>query len=176
MGSIFARGSKLYMKYKTVAGDWKQRPTGYAVGQEKDAAKFLTQLEAQIASAVALGEREEGPLTVRRYHERWSERRRDKGVASAKDDEARVRLHVLPAIVDKTTGRSFGDLVLDEVKPAPRARRGRRARRKGERGRAGAAFGASCVLCRVDDVRARRDPRRAAGVESMRAAQRLFAG
>src|ERR1700761_1061712 len=100
MGSVFARGNQLYMAYKTVAGAWKQRPTGYTVGQEKEAEKFLKQLETQVAAAVALGEREEGPLTVRRYHERWSERRRAKGVASAKDDDARVRLHVLPAVID----------------------------------------------------------------------------
>jgi len=117
MGSIFARGERLYMHYKTVASNWKQRRTDFVVGQEKEAEKFLEQLEEQIEAAIALGEREEGPMTVRRYFEKWSERRKAKGVASAKDDEARIRLHVLPVVVDKQTGQTFGDLLLDEVRP-----------------------------------------------------------
>ena len=117
MGSVFARGERLYMHYKTVAGRWKQRRTDFVVGQEKEAEKFLEELEEQIRAPVELGEREEGPMTVRRYFERWSERRKHKGVASAKDDDTRIRLHVLPVVVDKQTAQAFGDLVLDDVRP-----------------------------------------------------------
>jgi hypothetical protein len=44
-------------------------------------------------------------MTARRYFERWSEHRRQKGVASAKDDDTRIRLHVLPVVVDKQLAR-----------------------------------------------------------------------
>ncbi len=117
MGSIFARGDRLYMHYKTVAGKWKQRRSDFVVGQEKEAERFLKDLEEEIEAAVKLGERDEGPLTVRRYLDKWSTARRSKGVGSAKDDEARIKLHILPVVVDKTTGKAFGDLTVDEVRP-----------------------------------------------------------
>ena len=117
MGSIFARGTRLYMHYKTVAGNWKQRRSDFVVGQEKEAEKFLKELEESIAAAIELGERDEGPLTVRRYHAKWSVGRTSNGVASAKDDDARIKLHVLPVVVDKETGKTFGDLLVDDVRP-----------------------------------------------------------
>src|SRR5581483_5568438 len=117
MGSIFARGNRLYMHYKTVAGKWKQRRSNFVVGQEKEAEKFLKDLEEGIESAIKLGEQEEGPLTVRRYHEKWSASRTSNGVSSAKDDAARIKLHVLPVVIDKSTGQAFGELVVDDVRP-----------------------------------------------------------
>jgi len=117
MGSIFARGNRLYMHYKTVAGKWKQRRSAFVVGQEKEAEKFLKNLEEGIDAAIKLGERDEGPLTVARYHAKWSAGRISNGVASAKDDDTRIKLHVLAVVVDKETGKTFGDLLVDEVRP-----------------------------------------------------------
>jgi integrase len=116
MGSIFARGNRLYMHYKTVDGKWKQRCTDFKVGEEKEAQTFLKELERQIEAAVELGEREEGPLTVERYGAKWIAGRRGR-TETWKDDEARLKLHVYPVVVDKDTGLTFGKLKLADVRP-----------------------------------------------------------
>ncbi len=109
MGSIFARGHKLWMKYKNVAGDWKNKPTGLDVGQEKDAEVLLKKTEAKVCALIDLGETgEQGPLTVGRYADRWLGIREARGLTSAIDDKARFRMHVRPLI---------GELKLDDVRP-----------------------------------------------------------
>jgi hypothetical protein len=105
MGSVFPRGNKLWLKYKSVAGRWVNKPASLNVGQEREAQKLLKKTEARVRARIEAGERDEGPLTVKRYTARWIAAR---DTNTVKDDEARLKLHVHPSI---------GDLPLVEVRP-----------------------------------------------------------
>lgn len=104
--SLFARGNKLYAKVKSVDGKWQQLATGFSVGEEDAARKFLEGWQRKIDAARSSGAAA-GPLTVAGYSKRWLEQRR-KLVADAKNDEQRLRMHVLPKI---------GEMHLTAVRP-----------------------------------------------------------
>jgi integrase len=99
MGTVYARGNKLWIGYKDMGGTRKYAPTKFTVGQEPKARKLLDAIERRIQAAATLGEGALGPLTVRRYFERWIQDRRSRNVASAGDDETRLRAHALPELV-----------------------------------------------------------------------------
>ena len=105
MGSIFVRGSKLWLRYKTASGKWVNKASGLPVGQERRARTLLDKTERQIAAWIEAGATESDPLTVARYCARWTEQR---NTANKADDEARIRLHVLPLI---------GKMLLVDVRP-----------------------------------------------------------
>ena len=109
MGSLFARGSKLYAKVKAVDGAWKQLATGFDVGREREAEEWMTKLEAKVAAErtlVNVDAEASAPLTVRRWARRWSRDRATLG-KNAKAELAQVEQHVLPFI---------GDMLLADVK------------------------------------------------------------
>lgn len=106
MGSIFARGGKLYAKTKAVDGTWKQVATGFDIGQEPAASKWLADTERKVrGQRAALGGDEAAALTVTRYADRWLDKRHTITVA---DDRARITKHVLPRI---------GSMLLADVRP-----------------------------------------------------------
>jgi hypothetical protein len=45
MGSVYARGESLWLKYNGTEGDVIRRPSGYRGGEEKRAAELLTEVE-----------------------------------------------------------------------------------------------------------------------------------
>jgi integrase len=95
MGSIFVRGKKLWFKYKSVGGKWINKPSGYNVGQEKEAKFLLRKTETNVRARIEAGETEdEGPLTVEKYAERWLATRDARGLTSASEDRGRMRLYV----------------------------------------------------------------------------------
>jgi len=108
MGTVYARGTKLWVGYKDIGGARKYAPTPFTVGQESKARRLLEAIERRIEAVAEAGETALGPVTVRRYAERWIADRRKRQVSSANDDDARLRLHVLPII---------GDLILVETRP-----------------------------------------------------------
>jgi integrase len=108
MGTVYARGNKLWIGYKDTDGTRKYAPTKFTVGQEPKARKLLDAIERRIQAAATFGEGALGPLTVRSYFERWIEDRRSRNVASAGDDETRLRAHALPELAE---------LVLADVRP-----------------------------------------------------------
>jgi integrase len=107
MGSIFARGSKLYAKVKNVAGVWTQVATGFSIGDETAAASWVAELEARVAAQrdPVAPSHAVGALTVRAYAERWLAERK---VETVDDDRGRLHNHILPGL---------GDLVLAELRP-----------------------------------------------------------
>lgn len=105
MGSIFRRGRKLWMKYKDAEGQWVNKSTGLDVGQEKAAERLLELAEAAVTAGVKPAE---DGTTVATYAKRWIAERKARGLSSVKDDDGRLKRHVLP---------SLGRLELGEVKP-----------------------------------------------------------
>src|SRR5262249_38538111 len=67
MGSILKRGNKLYAKIKAVDGTWKQLATGFNVGEEVHARKWVADHERRVALARAELDPNVKPMTVRRY-------------------------------------------------------------------------------------------------------------
>src|SRR6266852_1050859 len=109
MGGVYRRGKKLWIWYFNAAGERIFEPTSCRVGEEARARKTLEGCVRRAAAVAKLGEAALGPFTVKRYLERWIEDRRLRKVASAGDDEARLRLHALPEL---------GELLLVEVRPS----------------------------------------------------------
>lgn len=106
MGSIFARGSKLYAKVKNVAGVWTQVATGFSIGSEDAATAWVAELERKVAAQRSTAPPAElGALTVRAYAERWLAAR---NVETVDDDRGRLTNHILPVL---------GDIPLAELRP-----------------------------------------------------------
>jgi integrase len=99
---IFARGARLWARYKDENGRWINERTGYAVGEEDKARRYLTRIESLARDARAAppppGTALPAALTVSRYVERWLEDRRGLSLASWSDDANRLRKHVVPLI------------------------------------------------------------------------------
>src|SRR5216684_1832273 len=109
MGTVYARGNKLWIGYKDADGSRKYAPTKFIVGQESKAAKVLEAIERRIQATAGFGEPALGPLTVKRYLASWIKDRRLRNVASAGDDQTRLQRHALPEL---------GELLLAEVRPS----------------------------------------------------------
>lgn len=119
--SIFARKGKrnLYAKIKDVSGKWQQVATGIPIGTtdaEKAAnlaaaEKWLAGQRRQVEAARAAGATT-GPLTIAAHAPRWLSDRKELGL-DWRNDEARLRLHILPVI---------GNLLLTEVHASHLAR------------------------------------------------------
>ena len=125
MGSVYARGRKLWIRFKGPDGKWTQSKSDYYVGQEREARELLDEVEERIAAGSKYQDGSQGPVTVERYAARWiKDRQRD--VADWKTDELRLRLHILPNIgplpVHLVRPRHI-KAVVDVVKDAGRAPR-----------------------------------------------------
>jgi integrase len=112
MGSLYTKRGKLWVRYKNELGKWAGAPTLYTPGQEDLARRHLTQLERRVAAHVEtgaeLGTKPGDPLTVALFTKKWIKARAPLGLATASDDETRLRKHVLPAI---------GEMKLEDVRP-----------------------------------------------------------
>lgn len=112
MGSLYVKGSKLWARYKDERGKWKGAPTPYRPGDETKARRFLKSLEAESEAKrkfVEEGETDRnGPITVAAYVERWVTDRKQLGLVSASDDNARLKLHALKFV---------GEMPLEDVRP-----------------------------------------------------------
>jgi integrase len=104
---VYARGSKLWLRYRDAEGKWRDRSSGCAVGQEAMAQAMYEELVRRFAPAAAESTPAlVGPLTVRGYAVTWLRERREQGI-DWKVDASRLKLHVLPFI---------GDMALAEVR------------------------------------------------------------
>ena len=120
MGHVYRRGKKLWISYKGPDAERSRHATPFRVGQEGKAKELLARVEAQVEAGLVP---EEGPLTLERYARRWVASRKALGLADWKNDDARLKNHVLPAL---------GKLQLTEVRPRHlaelfQAMRGKRA-------------------------------------------------
>ena len=108
MGSVYRRGNKLWFKFKGPDGGKVQKPSGFDVGQETQARAVLERIEQRIRGQESIEPTELGPLRVERYATLWLTQRQALDLADWKNDETRLRLHILPRI---------GSLRLDAVRP-----------------------------------------------------------
>ena len=100
MGSIFKRGTKLYLRIKGTDGQWKKLATGTA--DEKVARQLLADYEQKVAAVVTTrGE----CVTVKAYAEQWLAKRQTATVA---DDRSRLRTHAYP---------DLGGMAMTDVRP-----------------------------------------------------------
>jgi len=93
MSSIFLRGRRLYATVKNDLGGWAQVRTPFLVGQDAEAEKWARARERE--AELSRQARGPGALTVAAYAETWGAARTN---ASAADDRARLRDHVVPRI------------------------------------------------------------------------------
>ena len=110
---IFARGARLWARYKNEKGEWINERTGFAVGQEDKAKRYLARINSLARDARDSAKTQPAALaasiTVKDYVERWLEDRRGLSLASWSDDANRLRKHVVPLI---------GKLELGAVRPS----------------------------------------------------------
>lgn len=105
MSSVYPKRNRLYLRLK-VNGKWVGVATDFRVGQERQARALLDRLEAQ-REAGGAADFAAGPPTVASWLPKWVAERKS-GVQTWRNDEAVMRLHVLPAL---------GERRLDEVRP-----------------------------------------------------------
>lgn len=117
MGTVYARGRKLWVGYKDERGEWVYAPTSYVVGEEEKAKRALAAIERRIAAADGFKDAASGVPTLESYGARWLEARRKRAVSTVEDDAARLRLHVYPALgrrpLTELRPRDFNDLFLE---------------------------------------------------------------
>ncbi len=108
MGTVYPKGGKLYLGYRTAAGKWTYAATGFPVGQEAKAKKLLEKIESRVAATSTIAAPAEGPLTVERYARHWLIERTALGIADVENEESRLEHHIYAAL---------GELKLNEVRP-----------------------------------------------------------
>lgn len=109
MGSVYRRGSKLWIAIMDRStGRQRCMPSGFKVGEETLARQAMEQLEAQIRAQGWPQEQDLGPITVKEYIKRWLKKRRVRDVTNVENEEAQLRLHVVPRI---------GSMPMQDVRP-----------------------------------------------------------
>jgi integrase len=102
--SVFARGSKLWIRFRDVGGKWRNASTGYSVGEEALAQAVLDDIVARVAATERAGNSPQ-VVTVRSFAEAWLAKRETE---TAADDRGRIHNHILPAL---------GNIPLGELRP-----------------------------------------------------------
>ncbi|WP_224364234.1 tyrosine-type recombinase/integrase [Hyalangium versicolor] len=107
MGSLYRRKDSAYWWVAFIDAAGKQRCVSSKSEDEAVARKLLQAVERKVAAEKESGLAPSGPITVERYADKWLQERRERGIASADDDEGRLR-HALPKL---------GQLELSAVRP-----------------------------------------------------------
>jgi integrase len=102
---LYARGDQLWCRLKAGPGKWISKRTPYRVGEEKKAQQYVARKQANLDAKRAATD--PGVHTVKTYADAWVKARKGR-VATWKDEEGRLRLHVVPTL---------GHLRLDELRP-----------------------------------------------------------
>jgi integrase len=97
---VYARGKKLWIRFRDAKGMWRDAATGYSVGQEELAQTMHDETVARIgATTKTVKHAPARGLTVRGFVAEWLPKRRERGL-DWKADEGRLNRHVLPYIGD----------------------------------------------------------------------------
>jgi integrase len=108
MGSVYPRGTRLWIKFKNSDGKWVQERSGYFVGDEALARIALRHVEDRVAAGLRFFKGGKGRVTVADFAGDWIKKREALGILTWMNDEARLRLHALPLL---------GKMPIDEVRP-----------------------------------------------------------
>ena len=113
---VYARWNTLWIRYREADGREVRVSTDLPIGKEREAYAILKEIRARIAAAQAVAREldSDGPVTLAAYAKRWVERRKERGIASARDDGARFRLHINP---HRINGLPFGLMPIADVEP-----------------------------------------------------------
>ncbi len=106
MGSVYARGNKLWIAYAGRDGRRIAVSTSYAVGQEAQARKTLAVIEEKLAAGEQF-EADDGRVTVASYFKKRLVSRKAT-LSTWRNEESRFRLYVAPRV---------GSMAMDEVRP-----------------------------------------------------------
>ena len=102
--SLYYRGKRIWLRFKDADGKWVSKSSGFSRGDEASAAHLLEVIKGRIAA----GSNNCGRQTLESVFHWWIERRRQRKIKTWKDDEARLRLHVMPRL---------GNLPVDAITP-----------------------------------------------------------
>jgi len=102
---VYARGSKLWIRFRDDSGKWCSASTGYNVGQEDLAQATLDEVLTRVRQAASPASATGHVLTVRAFAEMWLANRQTE---TAADDRGRIYNHILPIL---------GDIPLVELRP-----------------------------------------------------------
>lgn len=103
---IYARGQRLWGRLKDERGKWISRPTPYCVGDEDNARRFIAAAQKSLNARRPAAKN--GPPTVTEFADAWLKQRKTTDLRSVRDDEGRIRNHVLPRI---------GKMPMPDVRP-----------------------------------------------------------
>lgn len=108
---VYARGSKLWIRFRDVDGKWRDASSGYSVGQE---ALAQAEHDGMVERVAAAGRAENAPtgLTVRALAETWLATRETE---TAADDRGRIYNHILPVLGDIPIGELRARQVRDFI-------------------------------------------------------------
>ncbi len=106
MASVFPRRKRLWCKVKMVDGRWKNFPTPYNVGQEVEARRYAVAAQRKVHRKRVRSD--DGPMTVRRYVDRWTKERESRGVRSAPGERSMLTHHAVSRL---------GQIPLDQLRP-----------------------------------------------------------
>jgi len=110
MGTVYTRGSKLWIGFMNSQGKQVCRSTGLAVGKERQAEALLAEIERLVATGQDY-ETPLGPCTVQGYGEAWIKMRQG-NVRTVDDEATRLRRHVFPHL-----SPPLGKMNLEDVRP-----------------------------------------------------------
>ncbi len=107
MGTVYKRQDSAFFWVGFIDAVGKQRCVSSKSQDEAVAHKLLEAIERKVRAEKESGLADSGPITVSAYARKWIGERKGRGIASADDDERRLR-HVLPQL---------GSMELADVRP-----------------------------------------------------------
>jgi len=116
MGCVYTRGNTLWIKFKDEDGKWQWKSTRLKLGQRRQAQRILKRIEEKVEAAIEFRDGKPGrlrkprlgPVTVSGFANRWIMKRKNLGLADWKNDDSRLKHHVLPRI---------GEMPIADVRP-----------------------------------------------------------
>jgi integrase len=119
-GYIRPRGGKLEAVIVLADGKKKPRATGFKVGQEEQAQRFLEVLLAELGTAAPAAA--PGGPTFREWGEKWLAERKARRVISVANEEAQLRYHAFPDLGNTPIAALTRSAMLEWVRALPSRR------------------------------------------------------
>ena len=100
---LYYRGNSIWLRYKDESGVWKNQSSGFKKGDEQSAERCITMIRSKIAAKSISSQNRP---TLAHVFSGWIERLQRRGRRSWRDDEARLRKHIMPEL---------GELPIDSI-------------------------------------------------------------